>query len=67
MRLIASPVTPRRFGFGEKAADPVAMYLADLYTVPGSLAGIPTMSIPAALARARKTASAVGLQLMATT
>ncbi len=29
------------FGFGEKAADPVAMYMADLYTVPGSLAGVP--------------------------
>ena len=45
--VIAGPVTTSvAFGFGEKAADPVSMYLADLYTVPGSLAGIPSMSIP---------------------
>ncbi|MGH8731544.1 MAG: Asp-tRNA(Asn)/Glu-tRNA(Gln) amidotransferase subunit GatA, partial [Burkholderiales bacterium] len=45
--LIAGPVTTGvAFGFGEKAADPVAMYLSDLYTIPGSLAGIPGMSIP---------------------
>jgi aspartyl-tRNA(Asn)/glutamyl-tRNA(Gln) amidotransferase subunit A len=45
--VIAGPVTTSvAFGFGEKAADPVAMYMADLYTVPGSLAGVPSMSIP---------------------
>ena len=34
--VIAGPVTTSvAFGFGEKAADPVAMYMADLYTVPG--------------------------------
>jgi aspartyl-tRNA(Asn)/glutamyl-tRNA(Gln) amidotransferase subunit A len=61
--LIAGPVTTSvAFGFGEKAADPVAMYMADLYTVPGSLAGIPSMSIPCGTgARGRP----VGLQLMA--
>lgn len=61
--VIAGPVTTSvAFGFGEKADDPVAMYLADLYTVPGSLAGIPSMSIPCGFGdRGRP----IGLQLMA--
>ncbi|MCS7100315.1 MAG: Asp-tRNA(Asn)/Glu-tRNA(Gln) amidotransferase subunit GatA [Burkholderiaceae bacterium] len=61
--LIAGPVTTSvAFEFGERAADPVAMYLADLYTVPGSLAGIPSASIPCGFgAKGRP----VGLQLMA--
>jgi len=65
--LIASPVTTSvAFGFGEKAADPLAMYLADLYTVPGSLAGIPTMSIPCGFGQGKKNGKRpVGLQLMA--
>ncbi len=45
--IIASPVTTSvAFSFGEKAADPVAMYLSDLYTIPASLAGLPCMSVP---------------------
>jgi len=60
--VIMSPVTTSvAFGFGEKAADPVAMYLADLYTVPGSLAGIPSMSIPCGFGAGGRP---VGLQLM---
>ncbi|HVY08333.1 MAG TPA: Asp-tRNA(Asn)/Glu-tRNA(Gln) amidotransferase subunit GatA [Burkholderiales bacterium] len=61
--VIAGPVTTSvAFGFGEKAADPVSMYLSDLYTIPGSLAGIPGMSIPCGFgAKGRP----VGLQLMA--
>jgi aspartyl-tRNA(Asn)/glutamyl-tRNA(Gln) amidotransferase subunit A len=60
--VIMSPVTTSvAFGFGEKAADPVAMYLADLYTVPGSLAGIPSMSIPCGFGSKQRP---VGLQLM---
>ncbi|MCU0951981.1 MAG: Asp-tRNA(Asn)/Glu-tRNA(Gln) amidotransferase subunit GatA [Burkholderiaceae bacterium] len=60
--VIMSPVTTSvAFGFGEKAADPVAMYLADLYTVPGSLAGIPSMSIPCGVGAKNRP---VGLQLM---
>ncbi len=61
--VIAGPVTTSvAFGFGEKAADPVSMYLADLYTVPGSLAGIPSMSIPCGFGAHGRP---VGLQLMA--
>lgn len=64
--VIMSPVTTSvAFGFGEKAADPVAMYLADLYTVPGSLAGIPSMSIPCGFgAGPVNSRRPVGLQLM---
>ncbi|HKQ23300.1 MAG TPA: Asp-tRNA(Asn)/Glu-tRNA(Gln) amidotransferase subunit GatA [Burkholderiales bacterium] len=61
--LIAGPVTTSvAFGFGEKAADPVSMYLSDLYTIPGSLAGIPGMSIPCGFGAKNRP---VGLQLMA--
>ncbi len=61
--VIAGPVTSGvAFGFGEKSADPVAMYLADLYTVPSSLAGIPAMSIPCGFGRLGRP---IGLQLMA--
>jgi aspartyl-tRNA(Asn)/glutamyl-tRNA(Gln) amidotransferase subunit A len=60
--VIAGPVTTSvAFGFGEKAADPVAMYLSDLYTIPGSLAGIPGMSIPCGFGARNRP---VGLQLM---
>jgi len=65
--VIAGPVTTSvAFGFGEKAADPVAMYMADLYTVPGSLAGVPSMSIPCGFgAGPVNSGRPVGLQLIA--
>jgi aspartyl-tRNA(Asn)/glutamyl-tRNA(Gln) amidotransferase subunit A len=61
--VIAGPVTSSvAFNFGEKAADPVSMYLADLFTVPGSLAGVPGLSLPCGFGdRGRP----VGLQLIA--
>ena len=65
--VIAGPVTTSvAFGFGEKAADPVAMYMADLYTVPGSLAGVPSMSIPCGFGAGPVNGGRpVGLQLIA--
>jgi aspartyl-tRNA(Asn)/glutamyl-tRNA(Gln) amidotransferase subunit A len=65
--VIAGPVTTSvAFGFGEKAADPVAMYMADLYTVPGSLAGVPSMSIPCGFGAGPVNGRRpVGLQLIA--
>jgi len=65
--VIAGPVTMSvAFGFGEKAADPVAMYMADYYTVPGSLAGIPSMSIPCGFGAGPVNGKRpVGLQLIA--
>ncbi|HQR76266.1 MAG TPA: Asp-tRNA(Asn)/Glu-tRNA(Gln) amidotransferase subunit GatA [Burkholderiaceae bacterium] len=65
--VIVGPVTTSvAFGFGEKAADPVAMYMADLYTVPGSLAGVPSMSIPCGFGSGPvNSRRPVGLQLIA--
>lgn len=46
--LLLLPTTPTpAFGIGENTADPVKMYLADIMTVPASLAGIPAISVPA--------------------
>jgi aspartyl-tRNA(Asn)/glutamyl-tRNA(Gln) amidotransferase subunit A len=45
--LIAGPVAPTvAWKIGEKSSDPVANYLADIFTLPGSLAGLPGMSLP---------------------
>jgi aspartyl-tRNA(Asn)/glutamyl-tRNA(Gln) amidotransferase subunit A len=44
---IVTPTTPTpAFRLGEKADDPLAMYLADIFTVTASLAGIPGLSVP---------------------
>jgi aspartyl-tRNA(Asn)/glutamyl-tRNA(Gln) amidotransferase subunit A len=43
------PTSPEpAFALGEKSADPLSMYLADVFTVPASLAGLPALSVPAA-------------------
>ncbi len=48
--LIASPVTPTTaFPIGQKSADPLAMYLADIYTTSANLAGVPAISVPCGL------------------
>ncbi|HEX9759492.1 MAG TPA: Asp-tRNA(Asn)/Glu-tRNA(Gln) amidotransferase subunit GatA, partial [Candidatus Acidoferrales bacterium] len=45
--LIVTPTSPvPAFKLGERTADPLAMYLADIYTVTGSLAGVPGISVP---------------------
>jgi aspartyl-tRNA(Asn)/glutamyl-tRNA(Gln) amidotransferase subunit A len=45
--VIITPTAPTpAFRLGEKTADPLQMYLADIYTVTGSLAGVPGISIP---------------------
>jgi aspartyl-tRNA(Asn)/glutamyl-tRNA(Gln) amidotransferase subunit A len=44
---IITPTAPTpAFRLGEKTADPLQMYLADIYTVTGSLAGVPGISVP---------------------
>jgi aspartyl-tRNA(Asn)/glutamyl-tRNA(Gln) amidotransferase subunit A len=58
--LVVTPTAPGvAFGLGEKADDPLAMYLNDYFTVPMSLAGIPAISIPCGLSEGLP----VGLQL----
>jgi len=45
--VIMGPTSPSvAFRFGEKTADPIAMYLSDIYTIAVNLAGLPGMSIP---------------------
>ena len=45
--VIAGPVAPTvAWKLGDKSEDPLASYLADIFTLPGSLAGLPCMSIP---------------------
>ena len=59
---IVAPVSPfPAFRLGEKVDDPLAMYLSDIYTITGSLAGIPCMSVPCG-----KTAAGlpVGMQIL---
>ncbi len=44
---IVAPVSPfPAFKLGEKIDDPLSMYLSDIYTITGDLAGIPCMSVP---------------------
>jgi aspartyl-tRNA(Asn)/glutamyl-tRNA(Gln) amidotransferase subunit A len=60
--VIAGPVAPTvAWKIGEKADDPVANYLADIFTLPGSLAGLPGMSVPCGFAEG---GMPVGLQLI---
>ncbi|MCA9253201.1 MAG: Asp-tRNA(Asn)/Glu-tRNA(Gln) amidotransferase GatCAB subunit A, partial [Phycisphaerales bacterium] len=60
--VICSPVTPSTaFKIGEKTSDPLAMYLADVYTITANLAGIPAMSVPCGFDSA---GLPIGLQLM---
>jgi aspartyl-tRNA(Asn)/glutamyl-tRNA(Gln) amidotransferase subunit A len=48
--LFLTPTAPSAaFGLGEKSADPIAMYLNDVFAVPASLAGLPAMSVPVGL------------------
>jgi aspartyl-tRNA(Asn)/glutamyl-tRNA(Gln) amidotransferase subunit A len=59
--VIAGPVAPTTaFPLGSFGADPVQMYLADLYTIPVNLAGLPALSVPAGF----DAGMPVGLQLI---
>ncbi len=67
VELIASPVCPTpAFKLGENTADPLKMYLADIFTLAANLAGIPGISVPcgATTATAARPSLPVGLQLM---
>lgn len=60
---IVTPTTPTpAFKLGEKADDPLSMYLADIYTVTASLAGIPGISVPCG---ANRDGLPIGVQILA--
>ncbi len=62
--ILVSPSAPTTaFKFGEKLADPLAMYLNDVTTIPANLAGVPGMGLPMGLAP--EDGLPTGLQLMA--
>lgn len=62
---IAIPVSPTpAFKIGKNTADPLAMYLEDIFTVPVNLAGIPAMSIPSGTVERDGVKLPVGFQLM---
>lgn len=60
---LVTPVSPfPAFKLGEKVDDPLAMYLSDIYTITGSLAGVPCMSVPCG---ATPDGLPVGMQILA--
>jgi aspartyl-tRNA(Asn)/glutamyl-tRNA(Gln) amidotransferase subunit A len=59
--VIITPTAPTpAFKLGEKTSDPLTMYLADIYTVTGSLAGVPGISVPCGQT---KTGLPIGMQI----
>jgi len=60
--VVLTPTTPSpAFGFGEKAGDPIAMYLEDIFTVTVNMAGLPGISVPGGLSAQ---GTPLGLQLI---
>lgn len=60
--VLLGPVAPTpAFKLGENTADPVKMYLADIMTVPPSLAGLPAISVPAGVSQS---GLPIGVQLI---
>lgn len=65
--VLLTPTTPTpAFKLGEKTADPLTMYLGDVYTLPASLAGLPAISLPCGFTQASATEPSlpIGVQLI---
>lgn len=62
---IITPTTPTpAFKIGEKANDPLSMYLADVFTVPANIAGIPAITIPSGFSESSGKKLPLGIQFM---
>ncbi|MEK7645094.1 MAG: Asp-tRNA(Asn)/Glu-tRNA(Gln) amidotransferase subunit GatA [Patescibacteria group bacterium] len=63
---ILTPTSPvPAFKIGEKSADPLQMYLADIFTVTANLVGVPAISIPSGFVEKEEKQLPLGIQLMA--
>jgi len=63
---ILTPTSPiPAFKIGEKSADPLQMYLADIFTVTANLVGVPAISIPSGVVEKEGKKLPLGIQLMA--
>lgn len=64
--IIATPTTPTpAFKIGEKTSDPLQMYLADIFTVPVNIAGVPAISIPSGFSDVDGVKLPLGMQFIA--
>jgi len=64
--IVLTPTAPSpAFKIGEKTADPVAMYLEDIFTVTANLTGLPALSVPAGFAESEGKRLPIGMQLTA--
>jgi aspartyl-tRNA(Asn)/glutamyl-tRNA(Gln) amidotransferase subunit A len=63
---IATPTAPTpAFKIGEKTSDPVSMYLADIFTTPANIAGIPALATPSGKINVEGNDLPLGIQFMA--
>jgi aspartyl-tRNA(Asn)/glutamyl-tRNA(Gln) amidotransferase subunit A len=64
--IIATPTTPTpAFKIGEKSNNPLEMYLADIFTVPVNIAGVPAISIPSGFVEEDGSKLPLGIQFIA--
>jgi aspartyl-tRNA(Asn)/glutamyl-tRNA(Gln) amidotransferase subunit A len=62
--VIATPTTPTpAFKIGEKANDPLSMYLADIFTVPANIANLPALTVPSGFSKSSDNSSELPLGL----
>ena len=66
VHVIVTPTTPTpAFKIGEKSEDPLSMYLADIFTVPVNLAGVPAISVPSGFVAREGKKLPLGFQIIA--
>ncbi len=64
--IIVTPTTPTpAFKIGEKSSDPLQMYLADIFTVPVNIAGVPAISVPSGFVEEDGAKLPLGIQFIA--